>query len=112
VAYDGISGAKGDGTPLANRQDRRQRRVEYPVGDSRFGRRASFVRFRSSSRRDPSRGTPNSSTFSNGIVLLWRVPGSSPPIILVLVLCGPCRIMVLSAVDVCRRMMVSEALAS
>ena len=54
--------------------------------------------------------SPGPTRCGTGIVLLWRVPRSNPPIILRIGV-GPCRIMVLSAVDVCRRMMVSEALA-
>lgn len=47
-----------------------------------------------------------------GVVLLWRDHRSSPLLSFASVMDVPCRIMVLSAVGVCRRMMASEAVAS
>jgi hypothetical protein len=49
---------------------------------------------------------------STGVVLLWWVLGSSLPVDFVAAMDGPYRIMVLSAVGMYRRMMVSETLAS
>jgi hypothetical protein len=51
-------------------------------------------------------------TMRNGIVLLWRVLGSSLPVDFVAAMDGPYRMMVLSAVGMYRRVMVSETLAS